>query len=97
MKGTVFGVLMVMLLSVAAPAVAYVGPGAGLSMLGALWGLLVAVLAALSFIIAWPVRRYLRRKRAQPAGTQTAAEEAATQSAHDERARDPSADSEGRL
>lgn len=52
------------LFATAAPALAYVGPGAGLSMLGALWGLLVAVLAALGFIILWPLRRY-RRRRAQ--------------------------------
>ena len=43
-------------------ALAYVGPGAGLSLVGALWGLLVAVLAALGFIILWPIRR-MRRQR----------------------------------
>jgi membrane protein implicated in regulation of membrane protease activity len=48
----------------AVPAFAYVGPGAGLSMLGALWGLLLAVVAALGFVILWPLRRY-RRRRAQ--------------------------------
>jgi hypothetical protein len=41
---------------------AYVGPGAGLSLLGALWGLLVAVAAALAFIILWPMRRMLRQR-----------------------------------
>lgn len=43
-------------------AVAYVGPGAGLSLLGALWGLLLAVGSALLFIMLWPLRRYLRRR-----------------------------------
>lgn len=43
-------------------AFAYVGPGAGLSLVGALWGLLVAVVAALGFIILWPIRR-MRRQR----------------------------------
>jgi hypothetical protein len=38
---------------------AYVGPGAGLSLLGALWGLAVAILAALAFVIVWPVRRLM--------------------------------------
>lgn len=46
-------------------AFAYVGPGAGLSLLGALWALLVAVGLAIAFIIAWPVRRMLRRRRPQ--------------------------------
>jgi hypothetical protein len=38
-------------------AFAYIGPGAGLSMLGAFWGLVVAVFAALSFLLLWPLRR----------------------------------------
>jgi membrane protein implicated in regulation of membrane protease activity len=42
---------------------AYVGPGAGLSLLGALWALVVAIGAAIAFIIAWPIRRMRRRKR----------------------------------
>jgi len=42
---------------------AYVGPGAGLSLLGALWALLLAVITAIAFVFAWPVRRMLRRKR----------------------------------
>lgn len=46
-----------------AAASAYVGPGAGLSLLGALWALLVAVGTAIIFVLAWPVRRMLRRKR----------------------------------
>jgi hypothetical protein len=45
------------------PAFAYVGPGAGLSLLGALWGLLLALLAAVGFVVGWPVRRWLARRR----------------------------------
>jgi membrane protein implicated in regulation of membrane protease activity len=53
---------------VALPAAAYIGPGAGLSLLGAFWGLLLAVVAALGFVILWPLRRMFRRQRAsQPA------------------------------
>ena len=47
------------------PAAAYVGPGAGLSLLGAFWGLLLAVVAALGFVILWPLRRMFRRDRAK--------------------------------
>ena len=47
------------------PAAAYVGPGAGLSLLGAFWGLLLAVVAALGFVIFWPLRRLFRRGRAK--------------------------------
>jgi hypothetical protein len=51
------------------PAAAYVGPGAGITMLGALWGLVVAVVAALGFLVMWPLRRYIfRRKRAGAPG-----------------------------
>ena len=48
------------------PAAAYIGPGAGLSLLGAFWGLLVAVMAALGFVILWPIRRLFRRNRTTP-------------------------------
>jgi len=51
------------LMLAAGPALAYVGPGAGLSLLGAFWGLLVAVLAALAFVIVYPVRRLMRARR----------------------------------
>ena len=67
-------VALFMVLSTAAPAVAYVGPGAGLSLVGAVWGLLVALFAACAFVILWPVRRFFRRRRdaaAQPEGLQT--------------------------
>jgi membrane protein implicated in regulation of membrane protease activity len=42
-------------------AYAYIGPGAGLSMLSAFWGLLLAVFAALGFILFYPLRRLMRR------------------------------------
>jgi membrane protein implicated in regulation of membrane protease activity len=66
-------VLAVAVLTLSAlPALAYVGPGAGLSLLGAFWGLLVAVLAALSFVVLYPIRR-LMRGRKRPAETRPAA------------------------
>jgi membrane protein implicated in regulation of membrane protease activity len=45
---------------------AYIGPGAGLSMLGAFWGLVVAVLAAVSFLLLWPIRKMFRKNAATP-------------------------------
>lgn len=48
----------------ATPALAYIGPGAGLSLLGALWGVVAAVAAALLFLLIWPLRRMMRRQRA---------------------------------
>ncbi|MBT8422541.1 MAG: hypothetical protein KJP03_05445 [Gammaproteobacteria bacterium] len=44
---------------------AYVGPGAGISLLGALWGLIVGVVLALGVILIWPVRIMLRKRKAQ--------------------------------
>lgn len=48
-------------------AMAYVGPGAGLSLLGALWALIAAVATALFFVIAWPIRKAMRRRRGKRA------------------------------
>ncbi len=62
MKVTATIICTVLGLIASQTAVAYVGPGAGLSLLGALWGLLLAVGAALLFIVLWPLRRYLRRR-----------------------------------
>ncbi|MGH6943055.1 MAG: hypothetical protein ACREH6_02390 [Geminicoccaceae bacterium] len=66
---TLFAALVgaVLAIGIVGPAAAYIGPGAGLSLVGAFWGLVVAVLAALSFILLWPFRILLRRMRGQRA------------------------------
>lgn len=56
-------VALALMLAPFAAAQAYVGPGAGLSLLGALWGVVAAIGAALLFVIMWPIRRMRRRKR----------------------------------
>ncbi len=42
---------------------AYVGPGAGISLLGALWALLAVVGSAILYIILWPLRRMRKRHK----------------------------------
>lgn len=54
---------------VAGPAMAYIGPGAGISMLGALWAVIAGIVLALAGLLIWPIRALLRRRKAQ---TQTA-------------------------
>jgi hypothetical protein len=55
----------------ATPALAYIGPGAGITMLGALWGVVAAVALALGAVLFWPVRALLRR-RGRPAAAAAA-------------------------
>ena len=52
----------------ATPALAYVGPGAGLTLLGALWGLIAAIVMTLGFIVLWPFRRLLFARRQKAGG-----------------------------
>lgn len=59
---------------IAEPAFAYIGPGAGLSMIAAFWALLTAVFAALGFLLLQPIRRRLRRGRASGSTEATAAD-----------------------
>ncbi len=66
----------------ASPAWAYVGPGAGLSLLGALWGVVAAIVLALAFVVIWPVRRLIKR-RAGPTGTPAVTPSAVTSSTGD--------------
>jgi hypothetical protein len=53
---------LLVLLSVQ-PAAAYIGPGAGITMLGALWGVIVAIALAIGAILFWPIRILFRRRR----------------------------------
>lgn len=67
----VFSFALIFALGLGQDAFAYIGPGAGLSMLGAFWGLVVAVLAALSFLLLWPIRRMFKKSSANNASTET--------------------------
>lgn len=58
-----------LLLSMLAPAaLGYVGPGAGLGMLGALLAVLVAVLATIVGLVLWPLRTLSRRYKDRERG-----------------------------
>ena len=58
------------LIAAAIPAYAYIGPGAGITMLGALWGVIVAVVLAAGAVLFYPVRVLTRRfRRPAPAAT----------------------------
>ncbi len=58
--------LFCLAVAAATPAQAYIGPGAGITMLGALWGVVVAVALALGAVLFWPIRVLLRRARRRP-------------------------------
>jgi hypothetical protein len=47
----------------ATPAFAYIGPGAGITVLGALWGVVVAIVLAVVAVILWPLRVLFGRRR----------------------------------
>lgn len=58
-------IITILLLSLAAgPLHAYVGPGAGISVLGSLLGILATILVAMGAIIFWPVRKLMKRRKA---------------------------------
>ena len=64
-----------LLLAPVSPAVAYIGPGAGISVLGSLLGILATIFVTIGAIIFWPVRKYMKRRKARQEsrrGTETA-------------------------
>jgi uncharacterized membrane protein len=50
---------------------AYVGPGAGLTLIGSLIGVVVAILMALGVVIFWPLRLLIRKIRGKKAKSST--------------------------
>lgn len=56
-------VVAVCLLTLATSAEAYVGPGMGLGVIGAVLGLLTAILLAFAGMVWYPVKRMIRARR----------------------------------
>jgi protein-S-isoprenylcysteine O-methyltransferase Ste14 len=69
-------IVILMLLAVSPAAMAYIGPGAGISVLGSLLGILGTIVVAIGAIIFWPIRKFLKRKKQAKA---TAGEESASE------------------
>lgn len=57
-------ILSAILVLFSAPLLAYVGPGAGISVLGSLLGILATLFLGLLAIILWPVRKMMKRRKA---------------------------------
>jgi membrane protein implicated in regulation of membrane protease activity len=73
-KITILALLTVLLLVQSGIALAYVGPGAGISVLGSLLSILATIFVAIGAIIFWPLRKYMKRRktrRENPAGIET--------------------------
>jgi membrane protein implicated in regulation of membrane protease activity len=49
------------ILALPVSALAYVGPGAGITLIGALWAVVVAVVLMAGGLLVWPLRAFLRR------------------------------------
>ena len=74
---------------VSAPALAYVGPGAGISVLGSLLGILATIVLAIAAIVMWPLRKMMKKKKAAAAENSA---EATTAEADSEQASDTASD-----
>lgn len=56
------------ILLLSTPAMAYIGPGAGISVLGSLLGILATIVIAIAAIVMWPLRKVLKKRRQAAAG-----------------------------
>ena len=60
-------IAFILFLSLGTPALAYIGPGAGISVLGSLLGILGTIIVAIGAILFWPIRKMLKRRKAAAA------------------------------
>lgn len=54
---------LLLLLTVSPTVLAYIGPGAGISVLGSLLGILGTIVLAIGAIILWPLRKLIKRRK----------------------------------
>lgn len=63
-------ILALLLILLATTAHAYIGPGAGIPVLGSLIGIIVTIVVAIGAILFWPIRKMLKRgKKSKPVET----------------------------
>lgn len=55
--------VFLLLITVATPVLAYVGPGPGLSMIGSFFALIASIAVALFFVIAYPIRQLIKKNK----------------------------------
>ena len=63
-------ILAILLTLLVTTAHAYIGPGAGIPVIGSLIGIIVTVLVAIGAILFWPIRKLLKRGKNKAVATQ---------------------------
>jgi len=65
LKIVILILLACLFLVTASPALAYIGPGAGISVLGSLLSILATIVVAIGAILFWPLRKFMKRRKAR--------------------------------
>lgn len=68
MPRLIYALTVLLVLGAAGPAHAYIGPGLGAGVIGAILGILGAVGLAIVAVVYYPIKRMLKKKRAGAAG-----------------------------
>lgn len=75
-------ILAVLLILLATTAQAYIGPGAGIPVLGSLIGIIVTIVVAIGAILFWPIRKMLKRGKNKTATADNTSDNAAASAAN---------------
>lgn len=54
------------MLLVSSQVFAYIGPGAGIPIIGSLLGMVVTVVLVIAAILFWPIRKILKKRKSKP-------------------------------